>query len=78
MSGNDTWKLWIGGELVRECPDEGRIILDREILPVSLPAGTTSILLKVCNNRRDWGFVLRITDLNGRPVPGLKVGLNPQ
>ena len=78
VSGNDTWKLWIGGKLVRECVDEGRIILDREILPVSLPAGTTPILVKVCNNRRDWGFVLRITDSNGRAVPGLKVGLKPE
>lgn len=77
VSGNDVWKLWVGGKLVRESADEGRIILDREILPVTLPAGTTPILMKVCNNKRDWGFVLRITDLHGRPVPGLKVGLKP-
>jgi hypothetical protein len=78
LSGNDTWKLWVGGKLVHESPDEGRIILDREVLPVSLPAGTTPILVKVCNNRRDWGFVLRITDPDGKPVPGLQVGLKPQ
>jgi hypothetical protein len=73
LSGNDTWKLWVGGKLVRECAEAGRIILDREILPASLPAGTTPILVKVCNNRRDWGFVLRITAPDGKPVPGLKV-----
>ena len=78
VSGNDVWKLWIGGKLVHECADEVRIILDREVLPVSLPAGTTPILVKVCNNRRDWGFVLRITDGNGRLVPGLEVGLKPE
>jgi hypothetical protein len=77
VSGNDTWKLWVGGKLVHECTDEGRIILDREILPVSLPAGTTPVLVKVCNNRRDWGFVLRITDHDGKRVPGLQVGPRP-
>ncbi len=77
VSGNDVWKLWVGGKLVHESGDEGRMILDREILPVSLPPGTTPILMKVCNNKRDWGFVLRITDRNGKPVPGLKVGLRP-
>lgn len=78
VSGNDTWKLWVGGKLVHESADEGRIILDREIIPLSLPAGTTPILMKVCNNKRDWGFVLRLTDPNGRPVPGLKMGLKPE
>jgi hypothetical protein len=31
----------------------------------------------VCNNRRDWGFVLRFTDGDGKPVPGLEVRLRP-
>lgn len=50
---NDTWKLWAGDRLVRECPYDGRMILDREIVPVTLEAGVTPILLKVCNNRKD-------------------------
>jgi len=77
VSGNDVWKLWVGGKLIYESPIEGRIVLDREVLPVFLPAGSTPILMKVCNNRRDWGFVLRITDANGRPVPGLQTSLKP-
>ena len=78
ISGNDVWKLWVGGKPVHESGVEGRIVLDREILPVSLAAGTTPILVKVCNNRRDWGFVMRITDREGKAVPGLKVGLSPE
>lgn len=77
-SGNDVWKLWIGGRLVHESADDGRILLDREVLPVTLPAGTTPILMKVCNHRRDWGFVLRITDADGKPVKGLKVTTRPE
>lgn len=75
VGGNDNWKLWVGGKLVREWADDGRIYLDCEVVPVSLPAGTTPILLKVCNNTRDWGFVLRITDPQGKPVSSLQVGL---
>ncbi len=77
VSGNDVWKLWVGGKLVHESPDEGRILLDREVLPVTLPAGTTPILIKVCNNKRDWGFVLRVTDRAGKPVQGLEMGIEP-
>ena len=77
VSGNDVWKLWVGGKLVHESPDEGRILLDREVLPVTLAAGSTPILIKVCNNKRDWGFVLRVTDREGKPVPGLKMGIEP-
>lgn len=77
VGGNDNWKLWVGNKLVREWPDPGRIYLDCETVPVFLPAGTTPILLKVCNNTRDWGFVVRITDEQGKPVPNLKVGLKP-
>jgi hypothetical protein len=77
VSGNDVWKLWVGGKLVHETADPGRILLDREVLPVNLPSGTTPILIKVCNNKRDWGFVLRITDRDGKPVKGLTVGTKP-
>jgi hypothetical protein len=48
-----------------------------EIVPVTLPAGTTPILLKVCNNRKDWGFIFRITDAGGIPVNDLKFQTNP-
>ena len=34
-------------------------------------------IVKVCNNRWDWGFVLRITNPDGKPVPGLLTGLKP-
>lgn len=74
---NDAWKLWLGGRLVHENAEEGRVLLDRDVIPVSLPAGTTPILLKVCNNRKDWGFVFRITDTEGKPVEGLEYRLAP-
>jgi hypothetical protein len=77
VGANDAWKLWVGGAPVYENPEEGRIILDRDIVPVNLPAGTTPILLKICNNRKDWGFIFRITDADGMAVNDLKLQINP-
>lgn len=74
---NDSGKLWLGGKLVYDYPSEGTAFLDRDIVPVHLPAGTTPILLKVCNNQRFWGFVFRITDAKGRPIPELTYTLQP-
>jgi hypothetical protein len=74
---NDAWKLWVAGKLVYENPGEGRIILDRDIVPVTLPAGTTPVLLKVCNNRKDWGFIFRITDAQGAPLNDVTFQLEP-
>ncbi len=72
LGANDTCKLWMDGTLVFECRDPGRAILDREIIPVTLKAGRSAILLKVCNNKKDWGFIFRITDPAGRPLRNLR------
>jgi hypothetical protein len=76
-AGNDRWKLWVGGKPVFEYAEPGRAIFDREIIPVDLPPGRTPILVKVCNDKKDWAFVLRITDEQGRPLEGLEVDLKP-
>ena len=77
LGANDTWKLWLGGELVGDYRDVGRTIYDREIVPVTLNTGVTPLLLKVCNNKKDWGFVVRITDATGQPVDGVTVSTTP-
>ena len=42
-----------------------------------LPKGTTPLLLKVTNNLGNWGFVLRFTDPQGRPLEKVRCGLTP-
>ncbi len=75
LGTNDSGKLWVGGELVFDYPLEGTPFLDREIIPVALPAGTTPILLKICNGQLNWGFVFRITEPDGTPARGLEIGV---
>jgi hypothetical protein len=73
---NDSGKMWVNGELVYDYPREGGAILDRDLIPCTLPKGTSTILIKVCNSRLDWGFVFRITDEDGKPAEGLAFGFD--
>ena len=72
---NDSGKLWLGGKLVYDYPFEGTAWLDRDVIPVTLPAGAAPILLKVCNGVNNWGFVFRITTPDGRPATDLQWSL---
>jgi hypothetical protein len=70
-------KVWLGGTLVHEYPREGSAILDRDIVPVTVPKGTTAILVKACNGELNWGFVFRITDASGTPLPDITYSVRP-
>jgi len=74
---NDAGKVWLGDRLVLDHDAEGTAILDRDIIPVTIPAGTTPILIKVTNGQNNWGFVFRITDERGKPLEGLRFSLKP-
>ncbi len=77
LGANDTWKLWLGDTLLRDCRDVGRIIYDREIISAHIEKGVTPLLLKVCNGKKDWGFVLRVTDANGEPIKDVILSAAP-
>ena len=72
---NDAGKVWLGGDLVLDYPYESGIIIDKEVVPVTLPKGTTPVLLKVSNGVGQWGFVFRITDGDGNAVEDLEFSL---
>jgi hypothetical protein len=77
FGSNDAAKVWLGGRLVHDYPHEGTVHLDRDIIPVRLPRGTTPLLIKVTNGLKNWGFVLRLTDAQGRPLKGVRFRLEP-
>jgi len=78
LGTNDSGKVWLGGKLVFDYPYEGSALLDREVIPVTLPKGTTPILLKICNGALNWGFVFRITDAKGRALEELRFSVRPR
>jgi len=44
---------------------------DQDTFPVTLPGGKSTFLLKVCNRKGMWGFVMRFTEPDGTPMEGL-------
>jgi hypothetical protein len=77
FGSNDAGKVWLGGRLVHDYPREGTVELDRDIVPIRLPKGTTPVLVKITNNQRNWGFVFRLTDPQGRALKNVKFSLSP-
>ena len=44
---------------------------------ITLKAGINVLVFKVINVSSDWMGSVRLTDANGQPVKGIKVGLAP-
>ncbi len=78
LGANDGWKLWANGVLIAQYSAPGRMILDREIVKVKLPQGTTPILLKVCNAKKDWGFIFRVTGSDGAAIDGVTLDVSAE
>lgn len=59
-----------GAEVWRHMGSRG-VVPDSDIVPVTLRAGETRILVKVHNRVDQWGLFMRFTDADGRPLEGL-------
>ena len=68
---NDSARLWLNGREVWRMNLGRDAIFDNDIVPVELQPGANKILIKVCNQINEWGFYLRITDMEGRGIPEL-------
>ncbi len=68
FSSDDQGKIWLNGKKVFADATAQQAILDRNTIPVTLRAGKNTILVKVCNEEIAWGFYLRITDADGKPI----------
>ncbi|MDG1894041.1 MAG: hypothetical protein P8J37_03950 [Fuerstiella sp.] len=71
----NAWKLWVNGALVFEREEYHRgTRLDQYKVPVSLKAGSNTILVKICQNEQeqswaqDYKFQLRVCDRTGAAV----------
>ncbi len=68
FSSDDQGKIWLNGKEIFADATPKTAILDRNTIPVTLRAGKNTILVKVCNEEIDWGFYLRVTDADGKPI----------
>jgi hypothetical protein len=69
----DGMKVWIDDELKYSADMVRDAAPDQDIVPVSLTEGRNRVLLKVTNSKTNgWGFYLRVTDAEGKPIPNLQ------
>ena len=73
FGSDDQAKIWLNGESVYTDSTAHSVALDQATIPVTLKPGENSILVKVCDEEIFWGFYLRITDTDGKPLEDLKI-----
>ena len=71
FDSDDQGKIWLNGKEVHAHTRTHSAQIDWDIIPVTLKPGENSILVKVCEEERDWGFYMRITDTDGKPFDDL-------
>ena len=78
FDSDDQGKIWLNGKEVHAHTRTHSAQIDWDIIPVTLKPGENSILVKVCEEEQDWGFYLRITDINGKPFDDLIINASQE
>lgn len=73
FGSDDQSKIWLNGTEVFADTSAQTAILDKNTIPVTLKAGKNTILVKVCNEEMSWGFYLRVSDPDGKPIENLTI-----
>jgi len=68
IGSDDGVKCWLNGRLAHANNADRPMRVDEDRADARLQAGRNTILLKILQGGGDWGFCLRLTDRQGRPV----------
>jgi len=68
LGSDDGHTLYVNGELAEKRATTRRFVFDDDFADVTLRAGWNRILLKVHNGSGPWGFLMRVTSRDGRPL----------
>jgi hypothetical protein len=71
IGSDDGCKVWHNGKLVLIASAPRAVAPDQDIVEVTLAAGDYLFLMKVANGSGGWAAMLRLTDLQGGPLPGI-------
>lgn len=71
---DDQMIVWLNGEEVIRYEMPRQAQPDQDIISVTLNQGENQLLVKVCNEEMDWGFYLRFTEPDGKPLKSLRFG----
>ncbi|MCL4219515.1 MAG: DUF4838 domain-containing protein, partial [Candidatus Hydrogenedentes bacterium] len=79
LGSNDSIKAFINGEEVWDNKVSRVAGVDDDLIPLTLPEGTSTLLLKIGQSGRDWGFYCRITERDSTNQPdGVRVSCERQ
>lgn len=68
MGSDDGMACWVNGERVHYVLAGRSLVIDEDVKKVKLRKGRNRVLLKIQQVGGDWGFALRITDVEGKPL----------
>lgn len=68
MGSDDGVKAWVNGKVVHENAVDRGLLVDQDIAPITLKAGSNDILIEVTQGAGGWAICARLTDANGRPL----------
>ncbi|MFH1744310.1 MAG: PQQ-binding-like beta-propeller repeat protein [bacterium] len=68
IGSDDGFKCWFNGELVGRSDRGRRYTPDQNVMKVDGKKGVNKILLRITQMGSAWGFGVRLTDLNGKPI----------
>jgi hypothetical protein len=60
IGSDDAVKVWLNGKVIHEHWGGRGLKVDEDMVPISIPAGTNYLLLKVQNMIDGWGFACRL------------------
>ncbi|HLY11408.1 MAG TPA: hypothetical protein VKW04_19045 [Planctomycetota bacterium] len=72
LSHDDGGRAWLNGSRIHENNKTGAVKADEFNVPLKLEEGWNRLLFKVTNSNAGFGLLLRITDANKAPIPGLE------
>jgi hypothetical protein len=68
IGSDDGVRVWLNGQLQHSLDTARAAVPDEDMVPVRLRAGRNALLVKNADRNLGWGFYLRITDAEGRPL----------
>ncbi len=77
VGSNDQGRIYFNGVDIYAVTDARPLMLDADKGKVTLKKGVNVIIFKIINESNSWQGSMRLTDMAGAPLKGLKVKLSP-
>lgn len=77
VGSNDQGRIYFNGKDIYAVTDARPLEIDGDKGKVTLKQGINVIIFKVINESNSWQGSMRLTDMAGKPLKGLKIKLSP-